>query len=151
MPDHVLLAVHAHPDDESMGTGGTLARYAAAGVETVLVCATRGEEGEIQNPDVAPSKVQGDVARIRMKELEEACDILGIRRVFLLGYRDSGMEGSADNQHPDSLYQAPLNAVAAQIAGHIQRLLRTPGAIDVYHKANFFPHCLPDCPQTLDL
>ena len=138
MPDHVLLAVHAHPDDESMGTGGTLARYAAAGVETVLVCATRGEEGEIQNPDVAPSEVQGDMARIRVKELEEACTILEIRRVFFLGYRDSGMAGWPSNAHP----QALMNANPQEATQKLVRIVREvrPHVVITYNEHGLYGH-----------
>jgi LmbE family N-acetylglucosaminyl deacetylase len=82
-----LLAVLAHPDDESFGLGGTLALYARRGVATYLVCATRGEAG-----DVAAEHLDGfkDIADKRTAELVCAASILGLKHVFYLGYRDSG-------------------------------------------------------------
>ena len=83
-----LVAVFAHPDDESFGPGGTLARYAALGVELTLVCGTRGEAGSIgyskrYGPDL--------LGRIRQAELEAAIEVLGFRAVHLLGYSDKGV------------------------------------------------------------
>jgi LmbE family N-acetylglucosaminyl deacetylase len=80
-----LTAVFAHPDDESFGPGGTLAKYSARGVEVALVCATRGEDGSIGH-----SKTYGPalLGRIRQAELEAAVEVLGIRRLHLLGYPD---------------------------------------------------------------
>jgi LmbE family N-acetylglucosaminyl deacetylase len=107
-----LLAVLAHPDDESFGPGGTLALYAHRGVEVHLACATRGEVGE-----VSPELLQDyeSIAKLREDELRCAATHLGIKDVHFLGYRDSGMEGSPDNEHPDALAAAPLNEVAARI------------------------------------
>jgi LmbE family N-acetylglucosaminyl deacetylase len=116
----VLLAVLAHPDDESFGIGGTLALYAARGVAVHLICATRGEAGE-----VAPELLQGynSIAERRVSELRCAAGILGLSGVYFLDYRDSGMPGSPDNRHPQALANAPLDQVAAQITTYI-RLLR---------------------------
>lgn len=76
-----LLAIFAHPDDESFTIGGTLARYAAEGVEVSLLCATRGEAGiKWMGPEEA--------ARVREQELQAACGVLGVREVRFLGYRD---------------------------------------------------------------
>ena len=80
-----LLAVFAHPDDESFGTGGVLARYAAEGVETSLVCATRGEAGEVADPSLIQGK---SLSRVREAELRCACQILGIRNLRFLDYVD---------------------------------------------------------------
>ncbi len=116
----VLLAVLAHPDDETFGTGGTLALYARQGIEVHLVCATRGEVG-----DVDPQYMAGfsSVADVRVSELRCAAAILGLAGVHFLGYRDSGMPGSPDNRHPNALAAAPLEEVSAQVA-HYFRLLR---------------------------
>lgn len=113
-----LLAVLAHPDDETFGPGGTLALCAQQGVATYLVCATRGEAGE------APPDLRGyaSVAEMREAELRCASRVLGLREVRFLGYRDSGMAGSPDNAHPDSFTQAPLEVVARQVARHIRDL-----------------------------
>ncbi len=116
----VLLAVLAHPDDESFGIGGTLALYAERGAAVHLICATRGEAGE-----VASEYLQGfnSIAERRVSELRCAAGILGLSGVHFLDYRDSGMPGSPDNDHPRALAGAPLDQVAAQIAEYI-RLLR---------------------------
>lgn len=80
-----LLAVYAHPDDESFITAGTIARYAREGVHVSLVCATRGEVGEISDPDLATPETLGQV---REEELRRACSLLGIQELRLLGYID---------------------------------------------------------------
>jgi len=112
-----LLAVLAHPDDETFGCGGTLARYAAEGARVALVCATRGEVGEISDPSLATKE---DLARVREQELRAACDVLGVKELFLLGYRDSGMAGTQDNRHPQSLCQASRR----EVVGRIVRVIR---------------------------
>jgi LmbE family N-acetylglucosaminyl deacetylase len=98
----VLLTVHAHPDDESISTGGILARYAAAGVRTVVVTCTDGAVGEISDPALATPET---LVQVRARELEDAVRILDVGRLVKLGYRDSGMAGTADNQHPRSFHQ----------------------------------------------
>lgn len=115
----VLLAVLAHPDDESFGMGGTLALYAQRGVEVHLVCATRGEVGE-----VAPELLHGfdSVADLRVSELRCAAGVLGLAGVHFLDYRDSGMPGSPDNRHPQALVMAPLTEVAAKVVSYIRQL-----------------------------
>src|SRR3954447_5144573 len=85
-----LLAVLAHPDDESLGFGGTLAKYAAEGVETYLVTATRGERGRFgsQGKTAEPS----EIGRVREAELRAAAAVLGIREVSILGYPDGAVD-----------------------------------------------------------
>ncbi len=114
-----LLAVLAHPDDKSFGLGGTLALYARRGVATYLVCATRGEAG-----DVAEEHLDGfkDIADKRTAELDCAASILGLKDVFYLGYRDSGMTGSVDNQHPDAQIQHTVDEVAGRVVRYIREL-----------------------------
>jgi LmbE family N-acetylglucosaminyl deacetylase len=116
----VLLAVLAHPDDESFGTGGTLALYARRGFAVHLVCATRGEAGLV---DADCLEGFESVAERRVSELRCAAAILGLSGVHFLDYRDSGMSGSADNQHSQALVNAPLEEVAAQVV-HYLRLLK---------------------------
>lgn len=114
-----LMAVFAHPDDESFGIGGTLARYGAdPGVRVVLVCATRGEAGEISNPGLASSERLGEV---REQELHCACRTLGVEDLFFLDYRDSGMAGTADNRDPRALAQADFDEAVGKIVAHIRR------------------------------
>ncbi len=114
-----LLVVMAHPDDETFGMGGTLAYYASKGVEVHLICATRGEVG-----DVDPEMMKGfdSVAELREGELRCAAETLGINQVHMLDYRDSGMPGSMDNFHPRALAAAPLDKVAGEIVHYIREL-----------------------------
>jgi len=114
-----MLAVLAHPDDESFGPGGTLALYARKGVETYLACATRGEAGDV--PDELISE-ELDFARHRENELHCAAGVLGLTRVHMLDYRDSGMPGSPDNTHPRALAAAPVEEVAGKIAILIRKI-----------------------------
>ena len=114
-----LMAVFAHPDDESFGTGGTLARYGHdPDVRVVLVCATRGEAGEISDPTLATPEHLGDV---REQELRCACRTLGVDAVHFLDYRDSGMAGTPENQHPRALAMADPDKVVGKIVAHIRR------------------------------
>jgi LmbE family N-acetylglucosaminyl deacetylase len=115
----ILLAVFAHPDDETFGPGGTLARYAAQGVAVHLICATRGEAGESDLADLGDCE---DLACRREKELRCAAEILGLAEIHLLGYRDSGMAGSAANRHPQALVQADPGVLAGQVADLMRSL-----------------------------
>ena len=103
-----LLAVFPHPDDETLGMGSTLARYAAEGVETDLVCATRGERGwfDSEGPDPGPD----EVGRIREAELRCAAETLGIHEVSLLDYID----GDVDQAEPEE--------IIGRIVSHIRRI-----------------------------
>jgi len=114
-----ILAVLAHPDDETFGMGGTLALYARRGVDVHLVCATRGEVGE-----VSPHFLENfqSIGELREHELRCAADNLGLAGVHFLDYRDSGMTGSPDNDHPQALAAAPVDEVAARVTGYIRRL-----------------------------
>ncbi|HEY5156380.1 MAG TPA: PIG-L deacetylase family protein [Anaerolineales bacterium] len=119
MEKRTLLAILAHPDDESFGMGGTLALYASRGVDVHLVCATRGEVG-----DVAPELLEGfdSIAALRESELRCAAGILGLAGIHFLDYRDSGMPGSPDNSHPRALAFQPLEEVAANVVCYIREL-----------------------------
>ena len=119
MEQHTLLAVLAHPDDETFGTGGTLALYARRGVQVHLVCATRGEVGEID-----PEHLKGfaSIAEAREGELRCAAGLLQLSGVHFLDYRDSGMAGSPDNQHPQALAAQPVEAVAERVVQSIRLL-----------------------------
>ncbi len=114
-----LLAVLAHPDDESFGLGGTLAYYAEKGCATYYVCATRGEAGAADETYLNGFK---DTAELRTHELMNAAKHLGLKEVFFLGYRDSGMPGSADNQRPEALINHPVEPVAARVVQYIRQL-----------------------------
>src|SRR6266446_1071723 len=99
-----LLLVHAHPDDESISTGGAMMKAKAHGHRVVLVTGTRGEVGEIYNMDEAASRPR--LGEIRTEELKSAAEILGVDRLEFLGYRDSGMVDPADHKDPRSFHQA---------------------------------------------
>ncbi|HEX2180274.1 MAG TPA: PIG-L family deacetylase [Actinomycetota bacterium] len=114
-----ILACFAHPDDESFSIGGTLAHYASRGDDITLVCATRGEAGEISDPALASPENLGEV---REQELRCAAAALGIGRVEILGYRDSGMEGTDDNNDPRAYVMADRDQVIARLVGHIRSL-----------------------------
>lgn len=114
-----LLAVLAHPDDESFGMGGTLALYAQRGVDVHLICATRGEEGEI-DPEYK-EKIKS-AACLRTQELRCAAEALGVEHLHFLNYRDSGMTGSKANQHPKALAAQPIDKVAAEVAHLIRQI-----------------------------
>ena len=117
--NRVILAVLAHPDDETFGMGGTLALYARLGASVYLVCATRGEAGDVDTEFLRGFR---SVAERREAELRCAAEKLGLAGVNFLEYRDSGMPGSADNQHPQALIAAPIEEVAAKIAGYMRQL-----------------------------
>ena len=119
MTSETMLVVLAHPDDETFGLGGTLALYAKRGVKVHLVCATRGEVGS-----VAPEFMEGysSIADLRVDELLCAADRLGLEKVHFLDYRDSGMMGAEDNEHPGALARAPEDEVVATLVGYIRRL-----------------------------
>ena len=103
---------HAHPDDEALATGGTMALLADQGHRVVLVVATNGEEGEPVDGVLAEGEALGDR---RATEVAEAAAILGAARVEYLGYRDSGMAGEATNEHPGCFWQADVAEAAARL------------------------------------
>ena len=114
-----LLFVGAHPDDETFGMGGTLAKYAAHGAKVVYACATRGEVGTMDKDCLDGFDSPGDR---RWSELTCAASILGLADVIYLGYRDSGMPGSPDNKHPQALAAAPLEEVTGRVVKVIRDL-----------------------------
>jgi LmbE family N-acetylglucosaminyl deacetylase len=113
---HLLVAI-AHPDDETLGVAGTMARFAEQGWGVTLVCATRGEVGEISDPSLATPETLGAV---REQELRAAARVMGVEDVRFLGYRDSGMEGTPENRDPRALCNAERDAVAGEIAAIIR-------------------------------
>jgi N-acetyl-1-D-myo-inositol-2-amino-2-deoxy-alpha-D-glucopyranoside deacetylase len=122
MTRQTLLAVLAHPDDESFGMGGTLALYAERGVDVYLVCATRGEVGAADEDHLKGYK---SIAEMRESELRCAAEILGLKGVFFLDYRDSGMPGSVENQHPDAQIGHPIEEVAGRVVRYFRELKPT--------------------------
>ena len=108
------MTVHAHPDDESITTGGMLARCAAAGVVTCLVTCTDGRYGPV-SPDLGLAPSPDDLASLRSAELRAAAASLGVGQVRQLGYHDSGMTGSPQNKSAQSLWSAPVDGVVGRV------------------------------------
>src|SRR5689334_2600371 len=142
MPRRLLL-VHAHPDDESIGTGATIARYAAEGAQVTLVTCTRGELGEVIPPELAYLATGGDrLGEYRITELAAACAALGIRDQRFLGgpgrWRDSGMMGLPTNDSPDCFWQADVATAAAELAKIILEV--RPQVLVSYDENGFYGH-----------
>ena len=136
MPEkRTLVAIFAHPDDESYSASGTLAYYASLGVDVYIICATRGEAGNISHPSLAYRDVLGAV---REEELRDACRIMGIHQPLFLGYRDSGMIGSSDNNDPLSLNMAKSSDVIGKLVGLIRQL--RPDVIISYYETGPYAH-----------
>jgi N-acetyl-1-D-myo-inositol-2-amino-2-deoxy-alpha-D-glucopyranoside deacetylase len=141
---HRLLLVHAHPDDETIGTGATMASYAAQGAQVTLVTCTLGEEGEILVPELAHLAADRDDALgpHRAGELAAAMEALGVTDHRFLGglgrWRDSGMMGLASNEHPGCFWQADLDeAVGALVA--VMREVR-PQVVITYDDVGGYGH-----------
>jgi len=131
-----LMLVHAHPDDESISTGGVMMKAKAHGHRVVLATATRGEVGEIHNMD--PEATRPRLGEIRTKELKAAGEILGVDRIEFLGYRDSGMVDTADNKDPRSFHQARLDEAAAKLAVLIRD--ERPDVVVTYAEDGVYGH-----------
>jgi mycothiol S-conjugate amidase len=133
-----LLAFHAHPDDESSKGAGTIARYHDAGVRTVLVTATGGEEGDILNPAADTPQARRDIGAVRRGELLEAAEILGYDDVIMLGYRDSGMAGTPPNEHPDAFVNADIDEILERMVAIVRS--ERPGVMLGYDDHEWYPH-----------
>src|SRR6266849_1259216 len=112
-----LLGIFAHPDDEGSMSGAWL-KYNTLDIGTGLVCATRGEVGEIADPALATPENLGEV---REGEMRAATEVLGVHNLWILGYRDSGMAGTPENQDPLSLAQASAAEVVGKLVGIIRQ------------------------------
>src|SRR5438874_5056925 len=117
MADGGLLVALAHPDDESL-ISGTIARYASR-MPVTMLCATRGEVGEIAPGTGATRETLGAV---REQELRDACGLLGVDDVRFLAYRDSGMQGTPENEDPRSFARADAERVAGEILGVMEQV-----------------------------
>lgn len=131
-----LLLVHAHPDDEAISTGGAMLKASADGHRVVLVTATRGEVGEIYNMDESTTRPR--LGEVRTKELENASRVLGVDRGEILGYRDSGMVRTADNEDPRSFHQAPLQEAAAKLIAILRE--EKPEVVVTYAEDGIYGH-----------
>jgi LmbE family N-acetylglucosaminyl deacetylase len=135
-----LMAVHAHPDDEVLGTGGILARYADEGIRTVLVTCTNGEQGDGPG-GVKPGEPGHDeaaVSALRLEELRESAAHLGISHVELLGYRDSGMAGWSGNDAEDAFANVPVEVAADRLVELMERY--RPQVVVTYDENGGYGH-----------
>ena len=135
-----VLFVHAHPDDESMGTGGTIARLVAEGVRVDLVTCTDGAEGEVHDPSLDPEEARPRLAHIRADELACSVEALGGGDIHhhMLGYRDSGMIGTEANGHPDCFWQADLEEATRRLVEVVREA--RPAAIVSYDENGNYGH-----------
>ena len=142
-----IVALHAHPDDESSKGAGTIARYSDMGVRCVLVTATGGEAGDILNAAADTPEIRADLAAVRRAELLAAAAIIGYDDVVMLGYRDSGMPGSDENSHADAF----VNASFDEVLGRLVAIIRSeqPDVIIGYDDHEWYPH--PDHLRIHDL
>ncbi|MEW9553512.1 N-acetyl-1-D-myo-inositol-2-amino-2-deoxy-alpha-D-glucopyranoside deacetylase [Nonomuraea sp. NPDC050783] len=144
MTDRRLLLVHAHPDDESIGTGATMARYAAEGAHVTLVTCTLGEEGEVIPEHLAhlAADREDTLGPYRIGELDAACRALGVEDHRFLGgpgrWRDSGMMGAATNEHPKAFWRADLDEAAGELVGAIREV--RPQVLVTYDANGFYGH-----------
>jgi LmbE family N-acetylglucosaminyl deacetylase len=129
-----VLAVYAHPDDEGQASG-TLAAFVQAGHSVTLVCATRGEVGEISDPALATNETLGYVREL---ELRAAMAQVGVQQVEFLPYRDSGMAGTPENDDPQCLHQAPSQAVTEELVRIIRRT--KPGLVFTWDPTGGYGH-----------
>ncbi|MCY3690402.1 MAG: PIG-L family deacetylase, partial [Chloroflexi bacterium] len=114
-----VLACFAHPDDEGFASGGLLAKLAAGGARVTLVCATNGDLGEISDPSLATPE---NLWQVRQQELRNAMAITGIDDLRFLDYRDSGMDGWDDNNHPNAYCNADSDHIVSLLAGIIAEI-----------------------------
>ena len=133
-----LMTVHAHPDDETIGTGGAMAKAVAAGHRVVLVTGTRGEMGEIVVPDMDTPENHRRLGEIRAVELERAMAILGVTEWENLGYRDSDMMGRPGNLDPRNFWKADLDDAAGRLTWLIRRY--QPDVITTYNEFGGYGH-----------
>ena len=135
MPENGLLAIFAHPDDETFGVGATMARYAAKGLPVTMVCATRGEVGEIAaGTDATPD----NLGLHREQELRDSMAILGVHDVRFLGFRDSGMLGTEDNEDQRAFAKAHPGAVTHLLVKLIREI--RPAVVVTWDKSGGYGH-----------
>ncbi|HEY7015623.1 MAG TPA: N-acetyl-1-D-myo-inositol-2-amino-2-deoxy-alpha-D-glucopyranoside deacetylase [Streptosporangiaceae bacterium] len=141
---HRLLLVHAHPDDESIGTGATMAKYAAEGAGVTLVTCTLGELGEVIPPELShlADDAGGGLGEYRIGELAKACAALGVTDQRFLGgagrWRDSGMMGQPSNDDPRCFWRADLDEAARELLGVIREV--QPQVLVTYDDNGFYGH-----------
>ncbi len=139
LSDLRMMAIHAHPDDESSKGAATMARYVAEGVQVLVATLTGGERGDILNPAMDRHEVRADIARIRREEMAQARQILGVDQRFL-GFVDSGLpEGDPPAPLPDGCFALqPVDAAAAPLTALIREF--RPHVVITYDESGGYPH-----------
>jgi LmbE family N-acetylglucosaminyl deacetylase len=133
-----LMTVHAHPDDETIGTGGVMAKAVAAGRRVVLVTGTRGEQGEIVVPSIDTPDNHRRLGELRAAELEAAMGELGVTEWESLGYRDSDMMGRPGNNDPRTFWQADVDEAAGRLTWLVRRY--QPDVMTTYNSFGGYGH-----------
>jgi LmbE family N-acetylglucosaminyl deacetylase len=129
-----ILICMAHPDDE-IGTGPLVTRYVAEGAQATLICATNGDVGTVDKEFL---EGYASIAELRLAELGCATKTIGFTEVVTFGYRDSGMMGTADNEHAESLWQAPLDEVTEKVAEVMRRV--RPQVVITFNRFGAYGH-----------
>jgi len=142
-----LMTVHAHPDDETIGTGGAMAKAVAEGHRVILVTGTRGELGEIVVSDMDTPDNHRRLGEIRAGELERAMGHLGVTEWENLGYRDSGMMGTDGNNDPRSFWKADIDEATGRLVWFVR--MYQPDVITTYNEFGGYGH--PDHIRTHDV
>ena len=135
------LLVHAHPDDETINNGATMAKMVSEGVAVTLVTCTRGEEGEVLVPELAhlASSAEDKLGEHRVIELANAMKELGVKdHRFLGNYRDSGMMGTPQNDHPNCFWKADVEEAAKKLAAIIDEV--KPQVLITYDEFGGYGH-----------
>ncbi|MEU9837434.1 mycothiol conjugate amidase Mca [Streptosporangium sp. NPDC048047] len=132
-----LMAVHAHPDDESSKGAATLARYAAEGAEVLVVTCTGGERGAVLNPAMDRPEVRADLPAVRRAEMERAREILGVRQHFL-GFTDSGLPAEGDPLPEGCFATQPLDVAVRALTAEIREF--RPHVVVTYDETGGYPH-----------
>jgi LmbE family N-acetylglucosaminyl deacetylase len=130
-----LVSFHAHPDDEAIPTAGTLAKAAKDGHRVVLVFGTKGEHGEVEEGFLEPGET---LAERRVQETHRSAEILGAARVEFLGYVDSGMMGTPENDAPGSFWRADIDEAAGKLAAILKE--ENADIITVYDDHGVYGH-----------
>jgi N-acetyl-1-D-myo-inositol-2-amino-2-deoxy-alpha-D-glucopyranoside deacetylase len=135
-----LLAVHAHPDDETITMGGLLAQCADRGIATAVICCTDGKVATIFDPEYAANEaeIRPRLKEIREEELRRACAILGVSELHFLEYGDSGMAGTDTNQAPGAFWRADMDDAVRRVVAHIRRF--RPHVVVTYDSNGGYGH-----------
>src|SRR4051794_28168454 len=143
-PSRRLLFVHAHPDDETINNGVTMARYVAEGAQVTLLTCTLGEEGEVLVPELEllAAAEADQLGGYRIGELRAAMDALGVTDIRFLGgpgrYRDSGMMGTPANEHPRAFWNADLDEAVAHAVAVVREI--RPQVVVTYDENGGYGH-----------